>query len=132
VLDTIWLEFFMVGLFGYVVPGAGHFAARIKNNEKAFTQVTGEKLFYGTLNVKVDVLIPIKEHFRMRGSEIEEPLYDFLFEVCKVNGVWAYRVKPLNLLSARGGHGDNVIELVSSQKIPDVNAGAKVQVMFFR
>lgn len=122
----------MVGLFGHVVSGVGHFATRIKNNEKAFTQVTGEKLFHGTLNIKVDLLIPIKEHFRLRGSEIEEPVYDFVFEVCRVNGIWAYRVKPVNLLSDKGGHGDNIIELVSSRMIPDVNTGAKVQVMFFR
>lgn len=122
----------MIGLYGQVLTGTGHFATRIQNNARVFAQRTGERLYPGTLNVKTIANIPIVEHFRIRGSEIGEPLEDFLFEICKVNGLWAYRVRPLNLLTGEGGHGDDVLEIACSQKIPDASPGDKVKIMFFR
>ena len=68
-----------------------------------FFKATGEKLFPGTLNVKMDKPIPMKVHFRITGIEINEPEQDLLFEICRVKGFWAYRIRPLNLKTGSGG-----------------------------
>jgi CTP-dependent riboflavin kinase len=57
-----------------------------------FAEATGETLYPGTLNVKVSESLPIREDFR-----IEDPLNPeqyLLFEICRISGRWAYRIRP--------------------------------------
>lgn len=125
----------MLILKGYVCRGgecAGlkHFSSRMNQYPEVFERATGEKLFPGTLNVNVGEPIAIKEHFRIHGTELNEP-EDFLFEVCRINGIWAYRIRPLDPLG-NGGHGDHILEISCHREIPNVPPGAEVEIAFFR
>ena len=71
-----------------IESGAGHFAPRMTKYPEAFRRITGESLFPGTVNLRVSEPIPPREHFRLRGIEIDEPGQDLLFEVVRVNGFW--------------------------------------------
>jgi CTP-dependent riboflavin kinase len=125
----------MIILKGHVCrdgEGAGlkHFSRRMNQYPEVFERATGEKLFPGTLNVNVGEPVKIKEHFRILGKELNEP-EDFLFEVCRINGIWAYRVRPLDVMG-NGGHGDQILEIASRDKIPDVPPGTEVEIALFR
>lgn len=125
----------MMAVRGRVCPdeqGLKHFSKRMTEYPEVFKRATGEQLYAGTLNVNVGVPIPMKEQFRIRGTEINEPEQDLLFEVCRINGIWAYRIRPFHLLTRGGGHGDHIIEIASRDKIPNVSAGSEVQITFFR
>lgn len=125
----------MTVLKGKVLQGYKHFRGRLErtNFREAFRKSTGEDLFKGTLNILVDRCIPIKEHFRIRGKEIGEPEQDLLFEVCRINDIWAYRIRPYNLCTGAGGHGDNILEIGCSQQIPhDPSGNEEVEVVFLR
>jgi len=124
----------MVIVSGLVCPGdqgLKHFSKRMTDYAEVFKRATGERLFPGTLNVNVGRAIPIREHFRIRGTEINEPEQDLLFEVCRINQIWAYRIRPLNLATFDGGHGDHILELACSQKIPDVPPETEVEIALF-
>lgn len=105
---------------GHKESGCGHFQQRFSrdNFRAAILKATGEKPWNGTLNVRVDTRIRIKEHFKIRGEEVDEP-EDFLFEICRINKIWAYRIRPCDPRTGSGGHGDYTLEIVCSQKIPD-------------
>lgn len=125
----------MIILKGHVCregEGAGlkHFSRRMNEYPEVFERATGEKLFPGTLNVNVGVPIKIKEHFRIHGKELNEP-EDFLFEVCRINGLWAYRIRPYDALGD-GGHGDHILEIACHDEIPNVPPGAQVEIALFR
>lgn len=105
-------------LKGRPVGGIGHFTIRMTKFSEIFRMATGEDLVKGTLNVDIGRNIPVKEHFRIRGADIAEPEQDLLFEICRANGLWAYRIRPYNLRTGEGGHGDNIIELACSKIIP--------------
>lgn len=111
----------MITLEGHVEDGCRHFQQRLKLEKfrAAFFKATGENLVKGTLNVKVDRCISIKEHFRIRGKDIDEPQQDLLFEICRINGIWAYRIRPLDLCTGAGGHGDDTLEIACSKEIPN-------------
>src|SRR5205814_10480664 len=85
----------MVILKGNIIPGIKDSEKRFKKSDfrAAYQKATGEDPPRGTLNVKVKGCIPIKEHFRIRGSEVSEQ-ENFLFEICRINGIWAYRIRP--------------------------------------
>ena len=124
----------MVIVKGLVCPedqGLKHFSKRMTDYCEVFKKATGERLFPGTLNVNVGRAIPIREHFRIRGTEINEPEQDLLFEVCRINQIWAYRIRPLNLATFDGGHGDHILEIACSQKIPDVSPETEVEIALF-
>ena len=124
----------MIILKGSVCPdteGLKHFSRRMTQYREVFERATGEKLFPGTLNVNVGERIQIKEHFRIRGTEINEPEQDLLFEVCRINQIWAYRIRPFHLVTGQGGHGDHIIEIACSQKIPNVSPGTEVEIALF-
>jgi CTP-dependent riboflavin kinase len=112
--------------------GAGlkHFSRRMNQYPEVFERATGEKLFPGTLNVNVGEPVKIKEHFRIQGKELNEP-EDFLFEVCRMNGLWVYRIRPLDAMG-NGGHGDHIVEISCHHKIPDVSPGTDVEIALFR
>jgi CTP-dependent riboflavin kinase len=122
----------MLFLEGRVESGVGHFRQRMTNFPHVFKKATGESLIPGTLNVKVSAPVPIKEHFRIIGAEIDEPEQDLLFEVCRINGIWAYRIRPYHLLTGSGGHGDETLEISSSERIPNARHGSLVKLALFR
>ena len=109
--------------------GCRHFFRRMTEYSDVFERATGERLIPGTLNVNVGVVVPIKEHFRIRGQELKES-EDFLFEVCRINGIWAYRIRPLDAMGG-GGHGDHIFEIACSKLIPDVPPGTVVEIALF-
>jgi CTP-dependent riboflavin kinase len=122
----------MVSVKGRIQGGVGDFQKRMINYPNVFSKATGEKLVPGTLNVKVEKPIHVREHFRIIGAEIDEPEQDLLFEICRVDQIWAYRIRPSNVQTGIGGHGDDVIEITASKRIPDANIGEVVEISFFR
>ena len=122
----------MVTLNGSVQRGVGDFKRRIMTHPQAFEKDTGEKLFPGTINVNVGQKVAMKEHFRVRGVDIGEPQQDLQFEICRINGIWAYRIRPFNLVSGEGGHGDHVLEIACSVELPHLDEGTVVEVALFR
>ena len=111
----------MILVRGYKEAGCGHFQQRFsrENFRAAVHKATGEVLFKGTLNVRIDRCIRVKEHFKIRGQEVGE-LEDFLFEICRINKFWAYRIRPFDPRTGSGGHGDDTLEIACSHMIPDV------------
>ena len=122
----------MTIISGRVQKGIGDFRKRMTGYPDVFRRATGESLLPGTVNVKVDRKIRVKEEFRIVGKHINEPEQDLLFERCSVNGIPAYRIRPYNLRTGEGGHGDDVIEIASAQEIPNVDEGAVVEITFWR
>jgi len=122
----------MITIKGIVVTGVGDFKKRMTKYPKVFERATGEKLVKGTLNVRVKRRIQVREHFRILGKDINEPMQDLLFEKCFINGIPAYRIRPLNLLNGSGGHGDDTLEIACSQEIPNVPPGTVVEVTLSR
>jgi CTP-dependent riboflavin kinase len=114
------------------MEGLRHFTRRMTEFPQVFTAATGEKLFPGTLNVRVGMKIPPVEHFRIHGRDLGEPEQDLLFEVCRVNDIWAYRIRPWNLLTHEGGHGDDVIEIAASVQLRPLLTGKDITISFFR
>jgi CTP-dependent riboflavin kinase len=97
--------------------GCGYFSRRLKEFPQVFLRATGEVLVDGTLNVKVDRKITIREHFRMLHPWKDEDQV-LLFEVCRVQGMWAYRVRPSKLDGAGGGgHSDDTLEIMCADWI---------------
>lgn len=122
----------MITISGRVQKGVSDFGRRMTTYPEVFRRATGESMFPGTINVKVSRKIPVKEHFRILGKDINEPDQDLLFEICCINGIRAYRIRPYNLRTGEGGHGDDVIEIASSQQIPNAGEGALVEITFLR
>jgi hypothetical protein len=116
-------------LKGRVLCGIQHFRARMTKFPEVFRRATGEDLVKGTLNVYVGRSIPAIGHFRIRGTEIGEPEQDLLFEICRIDGIWAYRIRPQNLHTGEGSHGDNILEIACSQII-GIEGG--VEISLFR
>jgi hypothetical protein len=128
----------MITVKGKVVSGFGHFRRRITDFPEAFQKATGEALFPGTLNVDIGTAIKIKEDRRILGKEIGEPFQDLLLERCTINGVPAWRIRPLSLdirsglPAGDGGHGDHILEISCAQQIPNATCGSVVEITFFR
>ncbi|MCF6177129.1 MAG: hypothetical protein L3J71_15330 [Victivallaceae bacterium] len=117
---------------GKTEKGVGHFKRRMTSYPEVFKSAFGHPPYQGTLNVRVPHKIFIKEHFRILGHLLNEA-EDFLIEICRANGVWAYRIRPYHPQTAQGGHGDDVIELVSKEVIPGVEKyGSVVTIEFLR
>ena len=96
-----------------------------------FGAVTGERLFPGTLNVQLESPLPIRAEFTIPGSEIGEPEQDMLFERCTVNGIPAFRLRPFQPATGAGGHGDHILELVSSVELRPLLAGSETVIVEF-
>jgi CTP-dependent riboflavin kinase len=100
---------------------------------EVFERATGQRLFPGTLNLDVGKEIKPREHFRLLGRDIGEPGQDLLFEIVRVNGLWAYRIRPLDLRSGGGGHGDHILEIASSEELrPTLSRAEAIEVALFR
>jgi hypothetical protein len=109
--------------------GCRHFSRRMTEYPEAFEGATGEQLVPGTVNVNVGIQTPVSEHFRIHGSEINER-EEFLFEVCQINGIWAYRIRPLDTFGT-GGHGDHILEISCSKKLSNASLGTEVEITLF-
>jgi CTP-dependent riboflavin kinase len=121
----------MAVLKGCVVEGVGDMRRRMKKSPEVFRKATGQTLIPGTVNVKLDREIKIKEEFKILGAEIGEP-ENFLFERCRINGIDAFRIRPFNPKDESGGHGDHILEMSSSHNIPNVTKGSIVTIELFR
>lgn len=117
---------------GIIGPrGLGDMSRRMREYPDVFKRATGEHLVEGTINVDVGEEIGIKEDFRIRGVEINEPHQDLLFERCCINGYQAYRIRPLDA-AGEGGWGDHIIEITCSQEISPNSPGTHVEIAFPR
>jgi CTP-dependent riboflavin kinase len=108
------------------------FTRRMTQYADVFRNATGETLIPGTINIELDKPIPIKEQFRIRGVDIGDSKEDFLFEVCRINGFWAYRIRPHELRTGSGGWGDDVLEISSAHEMPNIAPGSEVEIVLFR
>lgn len=102
---------------GKVIHGIGAWRPRIERFPEVFLAHTGQSLFPGTLNVLLEAPLPIREEFRIPGSAIGEPEQDMLFERCVINGIEAFRLRPFQPATGAGGHGDHILEIVSSREL---------------
>jgi CTP-dependent riboflavin kinase len=119
---------------GRITDGVGDFRRRMTRYPHAFERVTGEQLFPGTLNVDIGYPLPVREDFRIKGADINEPGQDLLFERCTVAGYHAYRNRPYQLRGGGGGHGDHMIEIASVHELRPLLQGREdsVEIEFFR
>ncbi len=119
---------------GHVTNGVGDFRLRMTRYPHVFESATGERLFPGTLNVDIGIPLPIREDFRVRGVDIDEPGQDLLFERCLVAGQRAYRIRPYQPRGGGGGHGDHMLEIASAYELRPLLLGKEnaVEVEFFR
>jgi len=120
----------VVFIQGTVIQGLRHFTRRMTEHAELFREATGECLFPGTLNVQIDRPEPIREHF-----SIPDPIdatQDLQFEVCRINGNLAYRIRPINRQTGDGGHGDHILEIACATKLPNAGDGAVVTLGLFR
>jgi CTP-dependent riboflavin kinase len=125
----------MIKVVGRVRNGLGHFKKRMTQYPEVFRIATGENLYPGTLNVELDKSIPIKEEFRISGADIGEPDQDLLFEVCKLDNIRVFRIRPFNLTTGAGGHGDHVLEIASKHCLKDhlkLTEGSVVEITLLR
>ncbi len=102
---------------GKVIHGTGAWRPRIERFPEVFRAHIGHPLFPGTLNVLLDAPLPILAQFRIPGAEIGEPEQDMLFERCRIDGIEAFRLRPFQPATGAGGHGDHILEIVSSQAL---------------
>lgn len=105
---------------------------RFENYPNIFKEATGVDLQPGTINVGIDNLMKVKEDFRIKGSLIGEPNQDLIFEECLINGYPAFRIRPYNIITGEGGHGDDTLEISSETFIPDLVEGSIVEITLFR
>lgn len=82
----------MFSVKGRIITGVQDFKGRMTRFSDVFKKATGQELYPGTLNVKIDRKIKIQQDFKILGAEIHEPTQDFLFENCLINGIKAYRI----------------------------------------
>jgi len=116
-----------------IVDGVGDFQKRMKKFAAEFEAVAGERLFAGTVNIEVSRNVPPVHHFKLLGARIGEPDQDLWFEICRVNGVWAYRIRPYQRATGQGGWGDNIIEIAADRQLrPMLSKANAIVVELFR
>jgi CTP-dependent riboflavin kinase len=118
---------------GRIRTGIGAFKKIMSDHQDVFNKCLGMEVYPGNLNVELSEPLPVHEDCRIKGVEINRPCEDFVFERCVVAGRRAFRVRPLNATGG-GGHGDQVLELVSDVALRPLLSGreAAVDVEFFR
>ena len=105
----------MLRVSGRLQKGCGHFGPRMRKFAHLFQEATGERLFPGTLNVKMDRSVPFEEHFQIVELVGEEFGWQgpVRFEICRIDRLWAYRIK---------GH-----LIPSSRKLPMLSASPRLK-----
>lgn len=121
-----------INLKGKIVAGFGDFGRRMVSFPDVFRRAMGYTPYPGTLNVDVGLPIRIKEEFRIQGVDINEPTQDLLFERCVINGIPGFRIRPFDVATGWGGHGDSVLEIACARWVPNATIGRVVQVTLFR
>lgn len=116
---------------GIVTSGYSHMKIRFDKYPNIFKEATGVCLQPGTINVTIDYPIKVKEDFRIKGLLIDEPHQDLLFEKCLINGYPAFRIRPYDIETGEGGHGDDTLEISSETFIPDLDIGTTVDITLF-
>jgi CTP-dependent riboflavin kinase len=104
-------------VIGRVIAGLGAWRPRIEQFPDVFLEATGESLFPGTLNVELDKPLSIHTEFVISGARIGEPEQDMLFESCLINGIGGWRLRPFQPATGLGGHGDHILEIVSTTQL---------------
>lgn len=119
---------------GRLVDGIGDFRKRMTTYADVFTRVVGHELFPGTLNVEIERLLVVREDFRILGRDIDEPEQDLIFERCQILGRAAYRIRPYQVLTGGGGHGDHILEIASREELRPLLVGREdqIELEFFR
>jgi CTP-dependent riboflavin kinase len=119
---------------GRLVNGIGDFRKRMTTYADVFTRVVGHELFAGTLNIEISRPLAVREDFRIVGHDIDEPEQDLIFERCRILGRPAYRIRPYQLLTGGGGHGDHILEIASREELRPLLVGreGRVELEFFR
>ena len=113
--------------------GVGDMKRRMLQYPSVFERATGEKLFPGTLNVDVGVPVDPIRHFMIAGRDIGEPSQDLWFEICRINGIWAYRIRPYRPIDGLGGHHDGILEISCAKELrPILARDAAIRVEMFR
>jgi hypothetical protein len=109
--------------------GCGHWAERFKNPEP-WRRATGEKLQYGTINVKVDAPTKFREDCRVLEHEVPKTHGwngDYLMEICKIEGIRGYRIL--------GGHGPEILEIACAKLVQKngqpLKEGDELELEFF-
>jgi len=116
----------MLRVSGRLQKGCVHFGPRMRKFAHLFREVTGECLFQGTLNVKMDRVVPFEEHFQIPElvGDVDGWQGPVRFEICRIDRLWAYRIK--------GGHRDPLVaDITCAQRIPKTE-GDSVELEFFR
>lgn len=123
----------MIRVNGVVESGIGAWRPRMEQFPEVFRQLTGEWLHPGTLNVRIERPLAIREEFRISGTAIGEPEQDMLFERCRINGIEAFRLRPYQPATGLGGHGDHILEIVCTRQLrPLLPDSGQVMVEFPR
>ena len=121
----------VITVTGTIEHGIGAWRPRMTRFPEVFRRATGEELFPGTLNVRIDAPLPIEAEIRISGAEIEEPEQDVLLERCRINGIRAYRLRPFQPATGAGGHGDHILEIVCTQELRPLLSGSDTVVVEF-
>lgn len=119
-------------LRGSVTEGDARSQSMMLQFGDAFRAATGEYLYPGTLNVKLPRAIPIQPQFRIGAEHTGELGQELLFEICRVNRLWAYRMVRIRKRSGRPVRPNGLFEIVCAQKIPGILTGCKVIVELLR
>ena len=125
----------MKSVIGKIAVGSGQWTKRMERAGPVFNEATGETLHHGTLNIKLAEEIAIEEHFRVLGEKTGDQHENYLLEICRVDGIWAYRVRPLGHDGVSGGWGDSVLEILCKDGLREKlgkGTGDEVTVEFFR
>ena|ERR1700736_4069149 len=116
-------------------PGNGDFPHRMTKYAEAFERAAGEKPYPETLNMKVNRSVRWKEDLRIKGRDIGQDDQYLLFELCLINGLRAYRIRPYNLKTGSGGWGDDTLEIDCEcylKKRLGLDVGSVVEITVFR
>lgn len=117
---------------GYVVQGDYQTQGVMFEFGAAFRAATGEYLYPGTLNVQTLLALPIKEHFRIRACNSGIPDQDLLFEICRINRMWGYRMVRLDVKKRKLVRKNGLFEIICAQKIPNIYPGCDVVIELLR
>lgn len=98
-------------LRGKVKKGLGDASFWVRKIEDIFYKKTNMKLFYGTLNIKLEEPYELKNYWIIKKEEYGGN-QDVYVQECKILGKQAYIVR-----AEKTAHTSNIIEIVSDVKL---------------
>ena len=99
-------------LKGKIEQGLGRAKIFVGMMEKAFYKRTGMKLYYGTLNVKLDNLYNLNVDYLIKPEEYGGT-FNVQVQKCKVLGNIAYIVRSEKNINNHGDYKNDIIEIIS-------------------